>query len=149
MVPSDPNNSDPTNRLRQPPVRDDDAWRWRLRIARLLAAEMDASRLGVKALYLFGSTKNAKAGPGSDIDLLVHVEDDTVKRGRLEQWFAGWDQRLCEVLRARTGQVREQLLDLHYVTDEDIRRGESFALHIDSIDDPAHRLPLKKKPRGR
>jgi len=149
MVPSEPQDPESSGQFRNHPVRDDDAWRWRLRIARLLAAELDASRMGVKALYLFGSTKNAKAGPESDIDLLIHVEDDAVKRDRLERWFAAWDARLCEVLRARTGRSREQLLDLHYVTDEDIARGESFALHIHSIDDPARKLPVGRGRRRR
>ncbi len=121
---------------------DDEDSRWRMRIARLLAAELDPERLGVKALYLFGSTKNARAGPGSDIDLLVHVTGDPVKRRRLERWFAGWDLRLRELLRARTGEFRRHLLDLHYITDEDIARGDSFASHIGAVDDPARELPL-------
>ncbi len=133
---------------RDRPVKDDDAWRWRLRIARLLAAEMDADRLGVKAVYLFGSTRTAEAGPGSDIDLLIHIVDDPVRRARLERWFASWDARLCEVLRSRTGEDREHLLDLHFVTDEDIARGDSFALHIDAMDHPARKLPLGKGGSG-
>jgi predicted nucleotidyltransferase len=128
--------------------RHDEDWRWRLRIARFLAAEMDAEHLGVKAIYLFGSTKNAEAGPESDIDLLVHVTGNPAKRSKLEHWMEAWDARLCEVLHSRGYGVREQLLDVHYITDEDIERGESFAVHIDAVDDPARRLKLGKKREG-
>jgi pyruvate,water dikinase len=44
-------------------------WRWRLRMAERIAARIDAGRFGVKGMYVFGSTKNATAGPTSDIDL--------------------------------------------------------------------------------
>lgn len=125
-------------------VRDDDAWRWRLRIARLIAAEMDSKQLGVKAVYLFGSTKNAAAGPESDIDLLIHVTGDSIKRSRLERWLEGWDARLCEVLRARGEETRERLLDIHYISDMDIEHGDSFAVHIDAVDDAAQKLDLGK-----
>ncbi len=50
----------------------DDHWHWRLRMAERIAAQVDGIRFGVKAMYVFGSTKNATAGPGSDIDLLIH-----------------------------------------------------------------------------
>ena len=43
--------------------RDDSHWRWRLNAVDQLAASLDPRRFGVKALYLFGSTKNATAGP--------------------------------------------------------------------------------------
>ena len=45
-------------------------------MAERIAADLDAERFGVEALYVFGSVKNATAGPGSDIDLLIHVEGD-------------------------------------------------------------------------
>lgn len=127
----------------------EDAWRWRLRIARLIAAEMEPRRLGVKAVYLFGSTKNADAGRGSDIDLLVHITGDPIKKSRLVQWIDGWDARLCEVLQARGGPPRERLLDVHYVTDEDIAHHESFASHIGAVDDPARRLAVGRSSRAR
>ena len=36
------------------------------------------------------------------------------------------------------------LLDVHYVTDEDIANRTSFAAKIDAITDPARSLPLGK-----
>ena len=40
-------------------------WRWRQGMAEQIASQLDAERFGVKGLYLFGSTKNGTAGPGS------------------------------------------------------------------------------------
>ena len=65
-------------------------WRWRLQMAERIAEHLDAGRLGVEALYVFGSAKNATAGPGSDIDLLVHFRGDDRQRQMLEEWLEGW-----------------------------------------------------------
>jgi pyruvate,water dikinase len=122
--------------------RSDDHWRWRLRVARRIASLIDPVRFGVKAAYVFGSTKNGTAGPGSDIDLLLHVEDGDERRERLELWLAGWSQSLAELNYLRTGYRSEGLLDVHYVTDADVARGESFAAKIGAITDAARPLPL-------
>ena len=49
-------------RKSEPASLTEDHWRWRLRMAEHLAAQLDAERFGVKGLYVFGSTKNATAG---------------------------------------------------------------------------------------
>ena len=49
-------------------------------MAERIAAELDAERFGVKGMYLCGSVKNATAGPGSDIDLLVHFSGNAQQR---------------------------------------------------------------------
>ena len=51
----------------------------------------DVERFGIKGIYLFGSTKNGTAGPGSDIDLIVHVSGHRRKRARdlRPGWRAG------------------------------------------------------------
>ncbi|MBP1634687.1 MAG: phosphoenolpyruvate synthase, partial [Acidobacteria bacterium] len=66
----------PPERRSEPPALTEDHWRWRLRMAEHLASQLDPARFGVKALYVFGSTKNATAGGGSDIDLIAHVDSD-------------------------------------------------------------------------
>jgi pyruvate, water dikinase len=119
-------------------------WRWRLRMAEYLAAQLDGERFGVKALYIFGSTKNATAGPGSDIDLLVHVDGDVEQRHALEAWLEGWSLCLSEMNYLRTGYETEGLLDVHYVTDADITVRTSWASKIGAITDPARPLGLKK-----
>jgi predicted nucleotidyltransferase len=120
----------------------DDHWRWRLRMAQRIAARLDPVRFGVKALYLFGSTKNATAGPTSDIDLLVHVEPDPERRRALGEWLEGWSVSLAEMNYLRTGCRTDGLLDVHFLTDEDIARGTSYAAKIGAVTDAARPLPL-------
>lgn len=118
-------------------------WRWRLRMAERIADRLDAERFGVKRLYVIGSTKNATAGPASDIDLLVHFDGTAEQRQSLERWFEGWSLCLSELNFLRTGYRTEGLLDVHLVTDEDVERQTSFAAKINAITDPARLLPLK------
>ncbi len=120
----------------------EDFWRWRLRMAERLAAELDGERFGVKALYLIGSTKNATAGPGSDIDLVVHFTGDDAQLRDLTAWFDGWSLCLGEVNFLRTGYETGGLLDVHIITDEDINRRTPFAAKIGAVTDPARELVL-------
>jgi len=122
-------------------LRLEDHWRWRLRMAERIAAHLDARGFGVKALYVFGSTKNATAGPASDIDLLVHLEDGG-GRPALEAWLQGWSLCLSEINYLRTGYRTEGLLDVHFVTDADISRGDSYAAKIGAVTDAARPLSL-------
>jgi len=117
-------------------------WRWRMRMAKRIAALADADRLGIKGLYVFGSTKNATAGPASDIDLLVHVTEDEEKQRALSTWLDGWSHALAEINYLRTGYRSDGLLDVHYVTDGDIERRTSYAVKIGAVTDPARPLPL-------
>jgi hypothetical protein len=120
----------------------EDHWRWRLRMAEHIAAELDAPRFGVKGLYVFGSTKNATAGPGSDIDLIVHVDADEEKQRQLELWLEGWSLCLSEMNYLRTGYRTDGLLDVKFVTDADLANHSSFASKIGAITDPARPLSL-------
>jgi predicted nucleotidyltransferase len=43
-------------------------------VARLRAHEADLRRLGVRSLYLFGSTARGEASPDSDVDLYFDYE---------------------------------------------------------------------------
>jgi len=117
-------------------------WFWRLRMAEKLATEVDAERFGVAAMYVFGSTKNATAGPGSDIDLLIHFRGNSRQRQELLAWLEGWSLCLGEMNYLRTGYRCEGLLDVHLVTDEDIERRTSWAAKIDAVTDSARPLPL-------
>jgi pyruvate, water dikinase len=120
----------------------EDHWRWRLRMAQRIAASLDPARFGVKAFYVFGSTKNATAGPGSDIDVIVHVAGDAETRRRLELWLEGWSLCLAEMNFLRTGYRTEGLLDVRIVTDDDVARQTSFAVKIGAVTDAARPLPL-------
>ena len=105
-------------------------------------------RFGVKAAYVFGTTKNATAGPASDIDLLVHVERGRATAGassRTGSRAGAWS--LAEMNYLRTGYRTEGLLDVHYVTDADIAGGTNpFAAKIGAVTDAARALPLGGEP---
>jgi pyruvate, water dikinase len=123
-------------------------WRWRLQMAQQIGLELDPEHFGVVALYVLGSTKNATAGPGSDIDLLIHLKSDEAQRERLETWLDGWSRALAQMNYMRTGYRSEGLLDLHFVTDGDIADRTSWAIKIGAITDAARPLPLGGAPVG-
>jgi hypothetical protein len=118
-------------------------WRWRFRMAQRIASELDAQQFGVNAFYLIGSTKNATAGPGSDIDILLHFQGSAQQRTELLLWLEGWSRCLAEVNFLRTGYRSDGLLDVHLVTDRDLEERSSFAVKIDAVTDPARKMPLK------
>ena len=118
-------------------------WRWRMTMARRLAAELDAARFGIVALYLFGSTKNATAGPGSDIDLLVHFRGSPEQERELRCWLEVWSGRLAEMNYQRTGYQSDGLLDVHLITDSDIEKRTSYAIKIGAPTDAAMPLPMQ------
>jgi pyruvate, water dikinase len=118
----------------------DEHWRWRLRMAERIAAEIDAPRFGVLALYVFGSTKNATAGPASDIDLIVHLRGTPDQRAAMETWLDGWSRCLSEMNYLRTGARTNGLLDVHIITDEDIAARSSYAVKVGAVTDPARLL---------
>ena len=120
---------------------DDKAWRWRYHMAEQLAARIDSSRFGVKGFYLFGSTGSGTAGPGSDIDIIIHFEGNDTQLKELESWLDGWSTSLAEINYMNTGYKMDKILDVHIITDEDINNKDSFAIKINHPADPA--IPLK------
>jgi pyruvate,water dikinase len=122
-------------------------WRWRSRMAEQIAADLDPDRFGVKAMYIFGSVKNATAGPSSDIDLLVHDGGEDRQRDQLALWLDGWSHSLAEMNYLRTGYKTDGLLDVHYVTDEDIRQQTSYAAKIGAVTDAARLLQMGERAR--
>jgi len=119
------------------------AWRWRMMMAKRLASRISPEMYGIKAMYVIGSTKNATAGPGSDIDLVVHVTGTEAQKCRLLQLLEGWSQCLGEINFLRTGHQTDGLLDVHLITDTDIADKTSYAVKIGAVTDPAKRLALK------
>lgn len=121
-------------------------WRWRMQMAQRLAAHLDAPRFGVAGLYIFGSVENGSAGPGSDIDLLVHFRGTPQQQQELRRWLDGWSRALAEVNYLRTGYRVATLIDAHFVSDEDIANRTSFAAKINAVTDAARPLPLGPAP---
>ncbi len=116
-----------------------DHWQWRHYMASQVAETMDFDAFGVKGVYLFGSTNTGTTGMGSDIDLIIHVEDEgsSPRKSSLLCWLDGWSRALARINYLHTGYQCEHLLDAHLVTDGDIQRGDSFAIKIGSPTDPA------------
>ena len=124
----------------------DEHWKWRYEISELIAAKIDMDRFGVQGIYLAGSTKNATAGPASDVDLVVHFTGDEHQLCELRAWMEGWGFGLAEINFMKTGyRVESGLIDFHIVTDEDIRNKSSFAVMIGSTENSARPLRLKTK----
>jgi hypothetical protein len=122
----------------------EEPWQWRLKMATHIASQTNAERFGVEGFYVIGSTKNATAGPASDVDLLLHVRGSEQQRRELWAWLEGWSLCLDEMNYRRTGHRTGGLLDVHFVTDEDIRKKTSFAVKIGAITDAARKLPMMK-----
>jgi predicted nucleotidyltransferase len=116
-------------------------WKWRLRFAQIIADKIDFERFGVKAVYLTGSVKNADSGPGSDIDLLIHCNENAEQHKELQLWIEGWGCALAEFNRRSTGyKSTSSIIDLHIITDEDIKNNNSYALKISAVSDKAKLL---------
>jgi len=120
-------------------------WAWRFQMAEHIASQLDPERFGVVGFYVFGSTKNATAGPDSDIDLLIHFNGSKKQRDELMVWLEGWSLSLDEMNYHRTGRRTGGLLDIHLVTDKDIANKNSYAIKIGAITDAARPLPMMKK----
>jgi len=115
-------------------------WRWRKTMAQKLSEKLPAAKFGVKSIYLFGSTKNASAGPASDIDLLLHISSTPEQKEQLTAWLQGYSLCLAEINQLKTGYETVGLLDYHLVTDEDISNKTSFAVKIGAVTDAARLL---------
>lgn len=128
-------------------TRPETFWRWRLSMAEQIAGALDPQRFGVKGFYVFGSTKNATAGPGSDIDIIVHFAGSEAQRTELERWLEGWSLCLAELNYLRSGYRNpDGLLDVHFVTDADIAARTSYATKINAVTDAARALPMGRQP---
>lgn len=116
----------------------DEHWKWRSNIAERIAQLMDFKRFGVVAVYLIGSAKTGNAGPGSDIDLLVHFRGTPCQQDELIAWLEGWGLGLAEFNYLKTGyKTSGSLIDCHIVTDDDIRNRTSYAVMIGSAENSA------------
>ena len=123
----------------------EEPWRWRLAMAERLADDAGPNRFGIKAMYVFGSTKNGTARPDSDIDLLVHADTTPDERVALEAWLTGWSECLAEINYLRTGHRREGMLTVHIVNSTEVAARSGYAKKIGAAKDPARPLKLGEK----
>jgi hypothetical protein len=133
------NNLHKTDTLTGP---SDTHWKWRYSMVQTIAGKLDLEHYGLQGLYLIGSTKEATAGPASDIDLLFHIKSESRNRNELVAWLDGWSQCLSEINFHRTGYKTDGLIDSHFITDEDIRNKTSYAVMIGSTENSAKPVKL-------
>jgi len=122
-----------------------DHWSWRMQKVQEIAEKLDSEIYGIESLYLIGSTKEGTAGPASDIDLLVHFTGTEEQKDKLMAWFNKFSKKLDEENKERTGLNTEGILDVHIITDEDIKKKDSWATHITSPYMSVKKIPLKKE----
>lgn len=122
----------------------DQHWRWRNTIAEKIADHLDLDRFGLMGLYLIGSTKNATAGPGSDIDFIAHSNGNPDQIADLKLWIQGWGLCLSEMNLMKSGYHSSgSLIDLHIITDEDIKNKDSYAIMLTAVSDRARPIKVK------
>jgi len=116
-------------------------WMWRYQMAESIAKKIDKDEMGIKAIYLIGSTKNANSGAASDIDLMIHYDGDEHHKVLLQKWIDGWSKCLASLNDMLTGHHdRRGLIDLHLITDEDVKEANSYTVKIGAHTDPARKL---------
>jgi len=115
-------------------------WKWRLRMALSIAEKTNLEKYGITAIYLIGSTKDATARPGSDLDLLVHFHGNDHQKQLLISWMEGWSYALAEYNYAQTGYRSDHMIDLHIITDENVEKPNSYGALIFSSESPARLL---------
>ncbi|MGC9332069.1 MAG: nucleotidyltransferase domain-containing protein [Bacteroidales bacterium] len=118
--------------------------KWRYEMVELIADKFDLDRFGVEAMYLIGSTKNYTAGPESDIDLLFHFKGNDPQKRELKAWIEGWNYGLTAMYGHKNGEdPPEQLIDMHIITDDDIKNKTSYAVMIGSLHNSARLIKRK------
>jgi len=85
--------------------------RWRRLVAEDLARGLDPATTGVVAVHLRGSVAEGRAGPESDIDLVIRFGGTPAQRVQLETWLDGWNRALVALNQQHTGVRVEKLLD--------------------------------------
>ncbi len=128
------------------PLETDEHWKWRYHMCEEIARHLDLERFGLEGIYVIGSTKNANAGPGSDIDLLAHFRGTPEQLIGLKAWMEGWGLGIAEINYMKTGYIiKGSLIDFHIVTDEDIANKDSYAMMIGSLYNSARPLKVRAK----
>lgn len=121
-----------------------DHWSWRMQKVEELAEKIDPEAYGIEEIYLIGSTKTGEAGPASDIDLIVHFKGTDEEKDLLLEWFEEEGKKLSRENEERTGVETENLLDVHIITDKDIKNKTSWATHLTSPYSRIEKLKIKK-----
>ena len=122
-----------------------DHWQWRMQKVEELSKELDPEIYGIEAMYLIGSTKTGEAGPASDIDLLIHFKGTEEQKEKLLYHLEEIGEKLAKENKERTGIETKNLLDVHIITEEDIKKRTSWATHILTPYASLKKIELKKR----
>jgi len=76
---------------------------------------------------------------------LVHFKGTEEQKEKLNAWFNKFGKKLDQENIERTGLKTGGLLDVHIITDEDIKKKDSWATHITSPYMSVKKIPLKKE----
>jgi hypothetical protein len=115
---------------------------WRLRLAEELALRCGAEGLGVKAMFIFGSTVSGTASPDSKLHLLVHFQGRPQQRQELDTWLRGWSLALAEMNHQKTGLRTDGLLDVHLIEGAEVINRSSAAALVKLPPEAVKELPL-------
>jgi hypothetical protein len=114
--------------------------RWLMAMVNRLTSGMKALELGVTDVYLPKSTKGGGTNPACPIRMLIHFQGSEIQRKKLDTWLEGWSLCLDEYNYLKTGCRLGGLLDVHYLSDEDIADKVGSWTKIDYIGSTAEEL---------
>ena len=127
------------------PREDEDAARWRQRMAERVAYHCGGQRWGVRGVYYLDESESAEIDPAAPIRLVLHFLGGGRQRKEIETWLQGWSLSLAEMNYFRTGFHSEGLLDVHFLTDEKVRGERDVAARLKVASDAVRELPLGPK----
>jgi hypothetical protein len=88
----------------------------------------------IKNIYLAGSVKSMTAGPGSDVDLIIHDNGNEECRNRVKTWFSAWSASAkMNPANKKRIENKEELFELHFISDHNIANNDSFAVMTKSV----------------
>jgi len=117
---------------------------WRREMIELLASKLDQQRFNIKELYLFGSSHLGSADANSDIDILIIDSGNESYRQEARLWFEGWNVCLAELNFNMTGYRIENIIDLHFISVDDLKTMPHFADMIDPKQKNSRKLKLRE-----
>jgi predicted nucleotidyltransferase len=109
----------------------------RLEIVNIVSRLICKESLGIKDLYLIGSTKNRTAADNSDIDIIIHYNGNEESKIKIKNWFSDLTEMIVEKFSTIHKPDLSDIFDLHFITDDDLRNKTSYAVMIESKNNSA------------
>lgn len=118
---------------------------FRVQVARALAGCLAWEATSIRSLHVIGSAANGRSRPTSDLDIVVELPEED---RRIQATLDLIAEDIAEAYRELVEGLPEgfRLLDLHYVTDEDLDIGRGFAPALRGSSIP--RFPIEPMDRS-